>query len=52
MNRLTLPRGFDDGIGDGLGSKHVGLKEQQAVEDRTSNVGLGGKMDDDVSFLD
>src|SRR3984893_17005799 len=49
---LDFASRLDDCIRNRLGSKHVGLKEQQTVEDRTSNVGLGRKMDDDVSFFD
>src|SRR5262249_46934657 len=43
---------LNDGVDDGLSTKHVGLKEQQAVEDRTGDVSLGGQVDDDVRLLD
>src|SRR6516162_8547292 len=49
---LDFACSFDNGVGDGLSSKHVGLKEQQAVEDRAGDVGFGGEMDDDVRLLD
>ena len=48
---LDFAPGLDDGIGDGLSSEHVGLKEEQAVEDGAGDVGLGGEMDDHVGFV-
>src|SRR5262249_58501903 len=49
---LDFASSFDDRVGDSLSSEHVGLKEQQTIEDRAGDVGLGGEVDDNVRLLD
>src|SRR6516162_8249457 len=49
---LDFASSFDNRVGDGLSSEHVGLKEQQTIEDRAGDVGLGSEVDDDVRLLD